>query len=164
MIHNNNVNPNPSSHQMLILANSNELTSPPLTHCQNNNNNNNNSNADWYLTVRDNEWCDPIGRTTNGGSSSPSDRLQQLASDQAAAAAYATRVSMPANHKPAQVSAAPTQQQQLFAQEVTMGGQLETALASAVAPLSPTSGNGLDTNNIIVSATPLTAHDIYKAS
>lgn len=50
---------------------------------------------DWYLTTRDNEWCDPIGRaqaslaggaSASGASPSPardsSERLQQLGSDQ----------------------------------------------------------------------------------
>lgn len=76
--------------------------------------------ADWYLTVRDNDWCDAAGRPPGPTSTTPaapvpddvaptpatgggqaSERLQQLASEPNVALGYATRMSLPANHKPA---------------------------------------------------------------
>lgn len=118
--------------------------------------------TDWYLTVRDNEWCDPINRadfTTNSVSkvpSSTSERLQQLASEQqlgqAATISYATRMTMPANHKPATNNAA-TAAVSTNHQSISPNSLL--SVASSIT-------GGLETNNIIVSATPLA--DISRAA
>lgn len=116
--------------------------------------------TDWYLTVRDNEWCDPISRTeltTNSVSSrippsSTSERLQQLASDQLLgqqAVGYATRMTMPANHKPASLIPA----NHHHSQSVSPNSLI--SVASSIT-------GGLETNNIIVSASPLA--DINRAA
>lgn len=118
--------------------------------------------TDWYLTVRDNEWCDPISRAeiaTNSVSSrvppsSTSERLQQLASEQSLgqqAVGYATRMTMPANHKPA--SLIPANHQHHYSQSVSPNSLI--SVASSIT-------GGLETNNIIVSASPLA--DINRAA
>lgn len=106
--------------------------------------------SDWYLTVRDNDWCDSNtniksssaldSAAANAGSANTSnERLQQLSSD--LSPNYATRVlPIPANHKPANHQ------------------PVEGAASSAVnVPARPkeASAIALDTNNIIISAAPL---------
>lgn len=110
--------------------------------------------TDWYLTVRDNEWCDTTNRadsTTNSLSttskvpSSTSERLQQLASEQQlvqpSTISYATRMTMPANHKPATNNLIAANHQSISPNSLL-------SVASSIT-------GGLETNNIIVSATPI---------
>lgn len=77
--------------------------------------------ADWYLTAQDNDWCDPLmaagssltsvavepsgallgsGSTSIGMRANQAQQQQQLQSHEA----YATRLTMPPNHKPAATS------------------------------------------------------------
>lgn len=114
---------------------------------------------DWYLTVRDNEWCESMSgqqQATSSGSNSVvpnnsnSERLQQLASEQNLS--YATRMVLPANHKLSPVSldnGTPTTIQNAIHQK----GSLTNSQVSSGSQL--VSSGGLETNNIIITATAL---------